>query len=413
MLRGAGICDMSRSGEDRRRYGTVAIALSLALALVPCAASADGGHVVANVWNTTITIDPFAGAEAGYDSNPDQRRDGKGSIYEMGQVGAKLSGRRRDTELYNAYVRGRFYEFNDLDNPHRYDIDVALGTRIDLSPANVLKFGTSFYRDAISLQSADIYRTFAELIHEGAEYQVRVNAHSHTELSLKNPPMPPGITQDVFDTTRNAAFDFSKNGATISLLTFRNATISPFLIASLADVYYMNQSPRALLDRDADDMYAVLGLRMRMMSSLVLDVGGRVNRREFAQDGMDDFTRGFLDARLTWYVSPTFTLRGIVERQIKEPSTAFGLADDVITYEVSAQKVDGPWAYFARAYFDQVRPIGEHYTFDKYNWSAGISYQISPTVELYANYAGKLVKEQVEDETYTRHQIGAGVRAKF
>ena len=26
------------------------------------------------------------------------------------------------------------------------------------------------------------------------------------------------------------------------------------------------------------------------MSSLVLDVGGRVNRREFAQDGMDDFT---------------------------------------------------------------------------------------------------------------------------
>jgi hypothetical protein len=364
-------------------------------------------------WNTTVTIEPFVGEEIGYDSNPDQRRNGKGSLYEMGQVGAKLSA-RHGSASYNAFARGRFFEFNDLDtNKHRYDIDVALGAHFDLTRTDVLKAGTSYYRDAVSAQSADIYRTFVELVHDGADYQVRVNANSHTELSLKNPPMPPGLNPDVFDVTRNAAFDFSKNGATVSLLTFRNATVSPFLIASLADVYYMNQSPRALLDRDADDMYGVLGLRVKTVPNVIFDVGARVNRRQFSQEGVDDFTRAFLDARLTWYATPTLTVHGIIERQIKEPSTAFGLADDVTTYELSAQQTYGLWAFYVRTYFDQVRPIGENLVYDKYNWSLGASYQLAPAFELYANYQGKYVKEQVHDETYTRHQVGAGVRARF
>ena len=300
--------------------------------MTPSAAKAGDGAPQAAAttgWATSVSFEPFAAAEGGYDSNPDQRRQGRGSWYEMLQAGTRATWQRTDTEVYTGYARGRYYSFQDIDHPNRYDIDLALGARYDLSPAWVLKLGSSFYRDAVSLQSADLFRSFVELVHEGQDYQVRVNAHSHTELSLHNPPLPPGLAVDVFDTTRNNAFDYTKNGATLSLLTFRNAAVSPYLIASLADVYYMNQSPNALLDRSADDMWASLGLRLKLASTLTFDIGGRVNHRAFEQADANDFTRGFLDARLTWYATPALAFRGIVERQIKEPSTPFGLADDV------------------------------------------------------------------------------------
>jgi hypothetical protein len=362
---------------------------------------------------TSFTYVPFAGAEAGYDSNLDNRFKEKGSRFEMLQAGASFAYRLSDDAAYAFFFRGRDYSFDDLKEKHRYDIDVNGGARYDLSKNTVFKVGGSFYRDGISLTSIDVIGGFADLVHEEKDYRLRVKAVSRNEISVDGDGPIGALDPEVFDVTRNRAFDFTKNGVTVSMLAFPKAFIAPFVIGNYTNIDFFHQSGNPSINRNANEVWGVAGIRLNIASGMTLDLGARFNRRDFADDETTSFQSVYFDSRFSWKVTSDLTVRGIVEREIKEPSTVFGLADDVTTYEVAFDQKLGAFTIFGRTFLDHVKPIGDNFDFFKFNWSAGVRYDVDDRIELYGEYFGKLVEEDVRDDAYDRDRISAGVRVKF
>ena len=75
--------------------------------------------------------------------------------------------------------------------------------------------------------------------------------------------------------------------------------------------------------------------------------------------------------------------------------------------------VSGSWTLYGKAFLDEVHPIGDTFDFSKYNLGLGAINELKKNTDIYADYAGKYVKDSVTGDSYTRHRIGAGVRLKF
>lgn len=400
---------------DKALCGLISVAICISFphrSIAQQRASSQQTAQPAAVASAVPGIQLFVGAEGGYDSNLDNRVARQESPYEMLQAGLSGNFKVSDAEAYSLYLRGRNYWYNDLAQGNRYDIDAALGARYDLSSETTVKLGTAWIRDAVSFNRVDIFKSFADLVNEGEQHRFRLKLDSRTELSLGDDPQGT-LDPDVFSVSRNRAFDFTKNGATASLIVARKQFIAPFVIANATNIDYFNQDPNPAIDRNANEYWGIAGLRVNVSQALYIDLGARTNRRDFDDTIFHQFSSTFFDGRVNWQLTNELTFNAIIERVIKEPSTSFGLADDVRTYEVRLDYKTGPWTLYGKAFLDEIRPIGDDFSFRKYNWSLGFINELNKSTDLYADYAGKFVKESITGDSYTRHSIGAGVRFKF
>ena len=354
----------------------------------------------------------FAATQAGFDSNLDNRFVSRPSPFEMLQLGASGSYKPTDSSAYSFYLSSRDFWYNTLDVSQRYDIDAAVGARYDISSNTALKLGASYYKDAISLDRYDYYRGFADLINEGESYRLRVKLDSLTEVST-NQFFSGAVAPDVFASTSNKAFDFTKNGATSSLLLMQKQMVAPFVVGNYADIDYFEQVANPLINRNAWEYWATAGARVTFNPDFSVDLGARYNHRNFADQLFTQFSSWYPDLRFTWHAFDGWTVRGIVERQIAEPTTTFGLADDLTTYELDFDKRIDKWSFTGRAFLNHVRPIGDQLNYYKYNWFFGLGYDIAKDTKLFAEYYGRYVVEKVSDLAYERTRVGAGVRVSF
>lgn len=353
--------------------------------------------------NGSGNVSYFAATESGFDSNLDNRVASHGSPFDMIQLGANGAYKPNDSSAYSFYLSGRDYWYSDLAVSQRYDVDAAVGARYDFSQNTALKVGTSYYKDAISLDQFDIYKGFADLVNEGESYRLRMKLDSHTEVS----------TNESEFAIRNKDFDYTKNGATASLLMWRQMMIAPFVMGNYTDIQYFDQLASSSIDRRAREFWGTTGARVTFNPGFFVDLGVRYNHRDFADHAISQFSSTFYDARLLWRITDGLTLNGVVERQIKEPSTSLGLADDVTTYEVGFDQRIDRWTIRGRFFVDHIEPIGDPLNFYKYNWFLGLGYQLSKNAEVFTQYLGRHVTERVNDATYERARVSAGIRMGF
>jgi len=355
----------------------------------------------------------FAATQAGFDSNLDNRFVQRASPFEMLQLGASGSHKPTDSSAYSFYLSGRDFWYNTLDISQRYDIDAAVGARYDVSSNTALKLGASYYKDAISLDRYDYYRGFADLVNEGDAYRLRVKLDSLTEVSTNQFLSGAGIAPEVFASTNNKAFDFTKNGATASLLMMQKQMVAPFIVGNYANLDYFEQVDNPLINRNAWEYWTTAGARITFSPDFSVDLGARYNHRNFADQLFTQFSSSYPDLRFTWHAFDGWTVRGIVERQIAEPTTTFGLADDLTTYELDFDKRFDKWTFTGRAFLNHVRPIGDPLNYYKYNWFMGLGYDIAKDTKIFAEYYGRYVVEKVSDLAYERTRVGMGVRVSF
>lgn len=174
-----------------------------------------------------------------------------------------------------------------------------------------------------------------------------------------------------------------------------------------------HQASNPAINRSAKEAWGVAGIRITLSSDLQIDLGMRHTHRQFEDQAFAEFSISYFDGRLTWKLGNGLSAQGTIERQIKEPTTTFCLADDVITYEVRLDKKFDPWTIYGRAFLDHVRPIGDNFDYFKFNWAGGAAYELRKDTEIYAEYSGKFVNEKVTIESYDRRHVGAEIRVKY
>jgi len=298
--------------------------LAAAMILTACGDRVAAQEVVGPPLPGLKDVKTFVGTEVGYDSNLDNRVAARGSSYELLQMGSSGTLQASGTAAYNWYLRGREYWYNELDASHCYDFDIALGARFDVSSDMAVKTGVSYYRDKISINSADIYKAYADLVRESEVFRARLKLDSRTELSTASENQG-ALDTDVFEVARGRAFDYSKNGVTASLLMLRKQIVAPFIIANYSDIDYFHQASNPAINRSAREAWGVAGIRITLSSDLQIDLGMRHTHRQFEDQAFSEFSSSYFDGTLTWKVGNGLTAQGTIERQIKEPTTIIWL----------------------------------------------------------------------------------------
>lgn len=349
----------------------------------------------------------------GYDSNLDGRVQEQGSAFAKLEAGLRADSKWSDGKG-SARVRVRNYEYFDLDKSHRWDLDAALGAEFNMGANASLKVGTSYYRDKIALDSVDIFSSFADYQLRNESYKMRFKLLSDTQLATSD-GLDRAITDpDVFDVARGPAFDHTKNGGEVSVLLWPKAVVAPFLFGGAFDVDYFHQVADPSLDRNARYVFGIAGFRVNIGPKFFVDLGLRRNDRFFDDVDVSHFGVTAFDGRFEWRATDDLKVKGIVERVVRETTAAFGLADDVQRYRLTAeQRIGDKLFVIADAYFDDVRPISDNIHYNKYTAKLTGSYRPTPNLEYYVEGLARHVKELNFDSEYSRLRVEAGARLKF
>lgn len=361
---------------------------------------------------TTLVFKSYIEGEGGYDSNPDNSTREIGSAFEKVQGGVNISS--KTAARYIALdIKARDIHFNALEREDRWDLRVGLDTEFDLGDGKNLKFGGYFLRDFVFESPADLGETYATYSKKGDDYRFKVHTKSHVEHNLDD-DIQGSLDQATFDIIRNEAFDYARSDLQTSFITFTNTPLQPFVLFDVARIRYFNQVSGAEIDRDASEGFAIAGMRFEFDKTFRIDVGGRYSNRNFDDKVVRDASRAFIDINAYWKPTDTFSASFVVERFFKEPTTSFGLADDVRTVGTTIDwRFQPKWRFNWAAYYDRVEPIGDDLKYNKFSSTAALTYEPTDNIEWFLSGLVKFSDEQVEGSNYERYKIGSGVRYKF
>lgn len=392
----------------------------------------------------SIVYQTYAGTEAGYDSNLDNLYDATGTPFFRVTGGLDVTA-TGSNQKYVLSLRANDFRLPNLDADHRWDLDARLLASFKISDTLSLDLESEAVRDEYSASPADIFYNIADLSHRGDGYQIRLRAKSTAEMSLGTGPFnvddgplsspgalgpsSPGpvpqaggltglnaLSQLVGDTSipRDRTFDFTRNELRTSLLWNTHEALQPFIIADLARIDYPEQDGTSTIDRNANDQYAIAGIRWKPIPSLWIDFGERVNCRDFDQELLADFVSHGIDIRLHWEPTDAVKVTGRVERFVREPTTVDALADDVQSIGATLDWTISPSLRLsARADYELVKSIGDPLSYDKLIGRLDAFYRLDPKVELYASILGRKLSIDDSNETAERMRIGSGFNVNF
>ncbi len=390
--------------------------VSFLTAVTACGASAHAADAASasaiHVPGTTVTFKPYAEIEGGYDSNPDNLVRHKGSAFEKLESGLVASQETTDA-FYLLALKGRDVHFESLDRSQRWDFKAEAEAAFQLSERSKLKIDGSYLHDAFSLDRADIYKARADYSYTAPDFRVRLQAKSHVEKNIGGDEQG-ALDIDVFNATRNSAFDYWRADGQIAVLAFTSGWLQPFAIYDYANIDYFSQAADPSIDRNAREQFGIAGVRVQPSKDFRIDLGARVNHREFDEPTLRRFTSTFFDANLFWQPIDDVKITAVIERYLREPTTSFGLVDDVKSYGLTIDwRVQQAWFIKGSVYYDEIRPIADDFKFHKITTSLSVSYRPSDRLELFVSGLTRWSHEVVTDESYDRFKIGSGVRFKF
>jgi hypothetical protein len=384
----------------------------LICSLAAAVAGATTAFAEQQVPGTKVEFKPYVEAEGGYDSNSDNLVDNTPSAFEKIEGGLTLSA-KTPSEYTALTLRARELHFDDIDRENRWDFKAAFDATFDLSDTQTLKVGTNYFRDFLSLDRADIISSYGDYALRTQDFRFRAEAKSHVEINIEDGGQG-DETLDVFNVSRGKAFDFSRTDGRVSLLTFTRFWLQPFVIYDYANLDYFSQVSNPLIDRNANEQFGIAGARVEFDKRFRIDVGLRLNDREFDDDVVHRFSSEYVDVNMFWQPVDALKITGIVERILDEPSTSFGLADDVRSYGSTLDWDFSPrWSLSLSGYYDRVEPIGDDLLYNKLIGTVAVTYEPNDNTELFVSTLGKWVREEETGDEYTRFKVGSGVRLKY
>lgn len=372
-------------------------------------ATEDGGITVGR-----LTFRPTAEVGFGYDSNLDGQSDAEGSRFEKLAVGL-------DAEVKTGADRTRLklltrtYRYDDLTVDDRFDIDARLTSDLRLSETESIRLTTSYLRDAISLDRADIYESFLDYDLRSDLARAWISLASTTQLAIPS-PFEADLDREsgVFDPERDEALDYTRNGLQTGIVPWPKSWITPFASGGYARVVFLDANAEPDFDRDAHDFHAIAGLRFTLGKEWRIDAGWRFNQREFADRIVPSDGNDYPDLRIEWTPSRDLTVSAKVKRAYEETTSVFALVDDVTTYSLVIDKdITDRLSLLLDASWEREVPIGDVVIYDKLVLRTTATYRHTRNVELFADSLVKYVDEHSFDSAYERYRGEIGVRLRY
>jgi Putative beta-barrel porin 2 len=374
-----------------------------------------GPGFVREIGDSRYTWKPYVESEGGIDTNPDNSFGEDGSGFVKLEAGMKAT-LERAKEYYALTLKGRFLDYSQLefeDERHRTDFKAALDTKFTMSDTDTISAGSYFLRDLISPARADIFHSYLEYAHRTEDYRIKLTGKNHTEHNFDNDVQGDDEFDD-FVVSRAKAFDYARSDAQVSVLTFTRNMLQPYLIYDFGHIDFYNQVEGASIDRDATEHFGIAGVRLQLNKEFRVDVGYRLNYRNFDDRVVTSDNNGYIDVNVYWKPLENLTVTGVIERYYDESTSSFGVIDDVKTYGVTVDWTIVPrWRLTGTTYFDDENALGDTIHYHKLTSTLALTHDVNDHLEVFVSGLTKWVDETVSDDNYERFKIGTGARWKF
>ncbi|MDX2257509.1 MAG: outer membrane beta-barrel protein [Hyphomicrobiaceae bacterium] len=363
-----------------------------------------------------ITISPTVDIAGGYDSNLDASSDAQGSWFTRTAAEIDIA-REHATGSASFFIAGTGYKYDDLDiGPRRFELESRLQVTENLNEAEELRFTAGHVRDALGIDRADIFEGEARYKYTTPALQAWARGRSYTQVELGSASGADEDIEDgdIFDLGRDEPPSYSKSSFQAAVIPRPRDPFTVFAIGGYARVAFFDQGEAPALDRRADDLFAIAGVRLNVSERLRIEPGWRVNHRAFAdRDVVSDTTDG-PDLRVQWVPVDGVEIVGKVQRIFEETTSVFAIVDDVTIYSVGLEwDVTTRLSLRADAIYEREKPVADSVLYDEYELELGLVYKPGDKVEWFAEGLAKYVEERTTSDAYERFRGLAGVRLVY
>lgn len=362
-----------------------------------------------------VVFQPTLTMESGYNSNPDEFFTGaEGSPYGLANASA-VFGFLKSTGATTLTLRGTFLQYDgDIEDSSRWDTGVALDNAYAISPGMVATFGTYYLRDEISIVASDNGGAYGQLAYKEPDFEAFARLKGDQIGYLGDVAGPPGIDPLDLLLIQPSQFNVRRIEGVSGFIFRPQARIGFYGELGGADLDYYTQNAENVLDRDANEFWAISGFRFNLHPSLVLDTGWRFNVRQSEDRRVGDRSSNYFDGRLIW--TPVETLRFVAEadRSFVEPVSTSAVVGDKVHYGASVFYQARPDLEIGAALrHDQIEQIGDVFDYHETEISFSMTYQWNEKTIVYGLIGNEHVEEQTTGLSYNKLQAGAGAKIKF
>ncbi len=358
-----------------------------------------------------IIVTPSGYAEVGHDSNPDESFDEIASPYQ--EVGTTLSLTAIGSRAAgNVRASGSWLQLHDeMLREDRWKAAIEANGVYSIAPGLSVSAGGVLSQDETEFFKNRVKGAYAEINYSDQRITSFVRANAIEVRYLNDPEIPDSADDSLKPLFLRENLDVRSTGVTAGLLLGNNYWLAPYVEVGAANLDYFNQKDESLVDRDADDFHAKGGMRVTFSPALQADFGMRWNRRDLEDARFSEFDSNYFDFALRWTPWTYFSLSANIDRTIEEPSGLRGVLADTKTYGLRANyKPTDRTSLSVWGEYKDIEELGETLEYDARRGGAELSYDLTPSTQLYAGALLEYVEEEVRDPDYNRLRVGAGAR---
>jgi hypothetical protein len=368
------------------------------------------GHEIAPgvVFSPTVTL------ESGYNTNPDEFFTGaEESPYGLANA-TGVFGFLNTAGATTLALRGTFNQWDDdIIRSGRWDAGLAIDNAYVVAEKTIATFGAFYLRDELSLIASDNGGGYGQLAYKDTDFEAfaRVKADQIAYVTeIDNATATP--VQLLL--LQPSQFDMRRVEMVSGFIFGPSDRVGFYGELGGGAIDYTEQTVENILDRDADELWAVTGLRLNLHKSLVVDAGWRFNFREADDTSIDALDSNYFDGRIAWTPIDTVQIVAEVDRRFSEPLSTFAIVSDKIHYGVSVVWKARPDLEITGGFrHDQIEQIGDIYDYRETEWTLSVAHQWTDSTTLYGLVSHEHVEELTTDQSYDKLQVGGGTRIKF
>jgi hypothetical protein len=368
------------------------------------------GHEIAPgvVFSPTVTL------ESGYSTNPDELFAGaEESPYGLTNT-TGVFGFLNTAGATTLALRGSYNQWSDdIQRSGRWDAGIAVDNAYVVAPKTIATFGAFYLRDELSSIASDNGGGYGQLAYKEDDFETfaRVKAD---QIAYVTDVESATATPVELLLLQPSQFDMRRVEMVSGFIFGPNARIGVYGELGGGAIDYTEQTVEGILDRDADELWAITGLRLNLHKSLVVDAGWRFNFRETDDTSIDALESNYLDGRITWTPHETLQIVAEVDRRYSEPLSTLAIVSDKTHYGISVVYKVRPDVEISGGFrHDQIDQIGDVFEYRETEWSFSIAHQWSESTTVYGLLLHEHVEELTTDQSYDKLQVGGGTRVRF
>jgi hypothetical protein len=353
-----------------------------------------------------LDLRPTVGVSAGYDTNPRESPDGRGSAFTRLDLGLRASlGEESGTQAV-LNLQGNVVKFLRSEEDIQHELLAELEVGHAVSDELRLSFGAMHQRDdrddpattlseAWAQAEADLGRVDLTLRGAVAEYRERVDRAEIVELDLE-------------------VYDYRTAAAEVRAMLDTGTRVAPLVRGRVAAIDYLERRP-GKPERDALEHSVLAGAAITLSDALFIEGGLRHTQRIFDDPGAGSYSRIGPDVEITWEPSEELRLTAAYGHYFGEPNH-----EDVLVLDATFAQLDVAYQASERlrlaggAVFTDEKEVGTPFHTRRWEAYADARWLLRERLHLIA--AARLEQERPQDpesDAYRRVIVRAGLESTF